>query len=60
MKHTLFIILFLSVQLLSAQQLIHRSIFDVCYSESKQEPLWLEYEVECNEKDYSRKGLDFQ
>ncbi len=60
MKRTLFPFLFLSVQLLSAQQLIHRSIFDVCYSESKQQPLWLEYEVECNEKGYSRKGLDFR
>ena len=60
MKHIPFLFLFLSVQLLSAQQLIHRSIFDVCYSESKQQPLWLEYEVACNEKGYSRKGLDFQ
>ena len=60
MKRILFLILFLSVQLLSAQQLIHRSIFDVCYSESKQQPLWLEYEVECNKRGYSRKGLDFQ
>ena len=60
MKRTLFIILFLSVQLLSAQQLIHRSIFDVCYSESKQQPLWLEYETECNEGVFSRKGLNFK
>ena len=60
MKRIPFLILFLSVQLLSAQQLIHRSVFDVCYSESKQQPLWLEYEVECNEKGYSRQGLNFQ
>ena len=60
MKRIPFLILFLSVQLLSAQQLIQTDIFDVCYSESKQQPLWLEYEVECNEKVYSRKGLDFQ
>ena len=60
MQRILFCILFLSVQLLSAQQLIHRSIFDVCYSEAKQQPLWLEYEVECNKRGYSRKGLDFQ
>jgi len=58
-KRILFLILFLSVQLLSAQQLIHRSIFDVCYSESKQQPLWLEYEVECNEGGFSRQGLNF-
>jgi len=60
MKYIPFFILFLSVQLLSAQQLIHRSIFDVCYSESKQQPLWLEYEVECNVKVYSRNGLNFK
>ena len=60
MKRIPFLIIFLSVQLLSAQQLIHRSVFDVCYSESKQQPLWLEYEVECNEKGYSRQGLNFQ
>ena len=59
MKRIPFLILFLSVQLLSAQQLIHRSIFDVCYSESKQQPLWLEYEVECNEGGFSRQGLNF-
>ena len=58
-KRILFLILFLSVQLLSAQQLIHRSIFDVCYSESKKQPLWLEYEVECNEGGFSRQGLNF-
>ena len=60
MKYIPFLFLFLSVQLLSAQQLIHRSIFDVCYSESKQQPLWLEYEVECNVKVYSRNGLNFK
>ena len=60
MKRIPFLILFLSVQLLSAQQLIHRSIFDVCYSESKQQPLWLEYETECNERGFSRKGLNFK
>ena len=59
MKRIPFLILFLSVQLLSAQQLIHRSIFDVCYSESKKQPLWLEYEVECNEGGFSRQGLNF-
>ena len=59
MKRIPFLILFLSVQLLSAQQLIHRSIFDVCYSESKKQPLWLEYEVECNEGGFSRRGLNF-
>ena len=59
MKRIPFLILFLSVQLLSAQQLIHRSIFDVCYSESKQQPLWLEYDVECTGGGFSRKGLTF-
>jgi endonuclease G len=59
MKRISFLFLFLSVQLLSAQQLIHRSVFDVCYSESKKQPLWLEYEVECNEGGFSRQGLNF-
>ena len=53
-------ILFLSVQLLFAQQLVDRGIFEVCYSEKKQQPLWLEYEVACYTKAYDRKGLDFK
>ena len=56
----LLLIFFLSVQLLSAQQLVDRCIFEVCYSEKKQQPLWLEYEVACNTKVYDRKGLDFK
>lgn len=51
---------FLSFHPLCAQQLIHRPVFDVCYSEKKQQPLWLEYEVECHAKGYSRQGLKFQ
>ena len=45
---------------LSAQQLINRGIFEVCYSESKQQPLWLEYELECQGGGFSRKGLNFK
>jgi endonuclease G len=54
------LILSFSVHLLSAQQLINRGIFEVCYSEKLQQPLWLEYEVECHTKVYSRKGLNFK
>lgn len=53
-------ILFFFVQLLSAQQLIDKGIFEVCYSGSKQQPLWLEYEVECQGGSFSRKGLNFK
>jgi len=59
MKRIPFLILFLSVQLLSAQQLIQTDIFDVCYSTNKQQPLWLSYEVECHSGGFSRKGLNF-
>ena len=59
MKRIPFLILFLSVQLLSAQQLIQTDIFDVCYSTNKQQPLWLSYEVECHSGGFSRNGLNF-
>jgi len=59
MKRIPFHILFLSVQLLSAQQLIQTDIFDVCYSTNKQQPLWLSYEVECHSGGFSRNGLNF-
>jgi len=54
------LILLFSVQLLAAQQLIHREIYDVCYSAKKQQPLWLSYEVECPGGGFSRKGLNFK
>ena len=37
-----------------AQQIIDKGILQVCYSEKKQQPLWLEYEVLCHTKIYSR------
>jgi len=52
--------LFCFVQLLSAQDLIQRDIFEVCYSTKKQQPLWLVYEVECSGGGFSRKGLNFK
>ena len=58
-KRIPFLILFLSVQLLSAPELIQTDIFDVCYSTNKQQPLWLSYEVECHSGGFSRKGLNF-
>lgn len=49
-----------SSNILLAQQIIDKGIFQVCYSEKKQQPLWLEYEVLCHTKIYSRRGLNFQ
>ncbi|MDA9612417.1 DNA/RNA non-specific endonuclease [Flavobacteriales bacterium] len=59
MNKTLLILLF-SVQLLSAQHLVQKDIFEVCYSTTKQQPLWLSYEVECQGGGFSRKGLNFK
>ena len=56
----LILILLFSVQLILAQDLIQRDIFEVCYSTKKQQPLWLEYEVECTGGGFSRKGLNFK
>ena len=58
MKLTL--ILLFSAQLLLAQEFIQREIFDVCYSTKKQQPLWLDYEVECHDGSFSRAGLNFK
>lgn len=33
--------------------------YQVCYSETYQEPVWVEYTVACTEGKFSRKGLDF-
>ena len=55
------ILIFLfSVQLLAAQQLVQKDIFEVCYSTNKQQPLWLSYEVECPTGGFNRKGLNFK
>ena len=54
------LILLFSVQLLAAQQLVQKDIFEVCYSTNKQQPLWLSYEVECHSGGFSRKGLNFK
>jgi len=56
----LILILLFSVQLILAQDLIQRDIFEVCYSTKKQQPLWLVYEVECPGGGFSRKGLNFK
>jgi endonuclease G len=39
--------------------LVKSPIFKVMYSETLQQPKWIEYHVECGEGDFSRKGLDF-
>jgi endonuclease G len=54
------LIFLFSVQLLAAQDLIQRDIFEVCYSTQKQQPLWLVYKVECQGGGFSRKGLNFK
>ena len=56
----LIIIFLFSVQLILAQDLIQRDIFEVCYSTKKQQPLWLAYEVECPGGGFSRKSLNFK
>jgi endonuclease G len=39
--------------------LVKSPIFKVMYSETLQQPKWIEYHVACGEGDFSRKGLDF-
>jgi endonuclease G len=39
--------------------LVKSPIFKVMYSETLQQPKWIEYRVACGEGDFSRKGLDF-
>lgn len=38
---------------------IDKGWYRVCYSETYQEPVWVEYTVACTEGKFSRKGLDF-
>jgi endonuclease G len=40
-------------------QLIKTEIFTVEYSEKYEQPLWVEYEVECPDGKASRQGMDF-
>jgi endonuclease G len=60
MKTLSFLLFLFGVNLLSAQQLVQRDIFEVCYSSKKQQPLWLSYQVECLGGGFSRKGLNFK
>jgi len=39
--------------------LVKSPIFKIMYSETLQQPKWIEYHVACGEGDFSRKGLDF-
>ena len=48
------------MQLILAQDLIQRDIFEVCYSTKKEQPLWLSYKAECQGGGFSRKGLKFR
>jgi len=38
---------------------VHNSIFKIVYSEEYQQPLFVEYSVQCPNGDASRKGMDF-
>jgi DNA/RNA endonuclease G (NUC1) len=60
MKTLSFLLFLFGVNLLSAQQLVQRDIFEVCYSSKKQQPLRLSYQVECLGGGFSRKGLNFK
>lgn len=40
-------------------QLIKTDIFTVQYDQEKEQPLWVEYEVQCPKGDASRSGMDF-
>jgi endonuclease G len=62
MRLFLFTLIFLP--LLSLAQVrdsiyIKTTIFDVVYSEKLQQPKWIEYNVQCTEGTFSRKGLEF-
>ena len=43
-----------------SQTIIQTSIFKVNYSESLEQPLWLEYDIICNNGDVERQGMKFK
>jgi len=58
------LILLLLLPILSFSQLrdsvyVKTDIFEVMYSETLQQPLWVKYQVQCPEGKASRKGMDF-
>ena len=45
--------------LLTYSQLITTDIFIVQYDQEKEQPIWVEYTVQCPKGDASRQGMDF-
>ena len=61
MKKILFLLL---LPLLSFSQLrdsvyVKTDIYEVMYSETLEQPLWVKYQVQCTGAGVSRKGMDF-
>ena len=56
----LFLIFINLISVVSAQKYVDRNIFEVCYSEKKQQPIWLKYVVQCDSSHYSRKSMYFK
>ena len=44
---------------LTYSQLITTDIFTVQYDQEKEQPVWVEYTVQCPKGDASRQGMDF-
>jgi endonuclease G len=51
--------LFILLPLLLQSQVIKTDIFTVEYDQKKEQPLWVEYTVQCPKGDASRQGMDF-
>lgn len=61
MKKLLFTLLLVPTVLFGQRDsvLVQTSIYKVMYSETKQQPLWCEYTVQCPNATLSRSGIDF-
>ena len=58
MKQKLISLLFI-IPLLTYSQLITTDIFTVQYDQEKEQPIWVEYVVQCPKGNASRQGMDF-
>lgn len=66
MKQFLFLLIVLNINLslcdgknLRDSVIIKTPIYEVCYSEKLEQPLWIKYTVQCTSGTISRLGLDF-
>ena len=62
MKKLLFLFLFIPLSFFSQVRdsvLVKTDIFEVMYSETLEQPLWVKYQVTCPDGKASRKGMDF-